>query len=307
MGKSIKHEDGELDIELDPVVVEDPADDEIRVAEQEDRPQVGDPPPAAVPAEDGIEALRANLEREKSARLASEAREREAHARAQSAGREVQDTNLALVTNAIAQVNQDSDMLEANYAQAMTDGDYAAGAKIQRQMAANAAKLQQLENGKTALEAEAARPREEPRITDPVEALAGQLSPRSAQWVRSHPEYATDQRLYQKMLAAHNLAVADGVNTDTDDYFEAIEDTLRIRQRRYEPREESSLSSASEGVRRQSPAAAPVSRGGGMSGTDKPGTIRLSAAQREAADNNQMSYEEYARELVKARASGEIQ
>lgn len=302
------HEDGDLEIELDPVVIEKLAETEVRVAEQEDKPPVGDPPPAAVPAEEGIEALRANLEREKSARLASEAREREANARANNAGKEVQDTNLALVTNAIAQVNQDSDMLEANYAQAMTDGDYAAGAKIQRQMAANAAKLQQLENGKTALEAEAKNPRrEEPRVeSDPVEALAGQLSPRSASWVRSHPEYATDPRLYQKMLAAHNLAVADGVKTDTDDYFEAIEDTLKIRRREPEREEETALSGAADGTRRQSPAAAPVSRGGGMDGQKKPGTVRLSAAEVEIAALNGQTVQEYAANKAALIAEGKL-
>lgn len=290
------HTDDEIEITLDPVVAETSADSEIKVAEQEDKPVIADPPPAAVPAEDGIEALRANLEREKSQRIAAQEDARKANERAQNAGKEVQDTNLALVTNAIAQVNQDSDMLEANYAQAMTDGDYAAGAKIQRQMAANAAKIQQLENGKTALEAEAKNPRrEEPRIADPVEALASQLSPRSAQWVRAHPEYATDPRLYQKMLAAHNLAVADNVRLDSDDYFEAIEDTLKIRQPAHEAtREENALSSAAEGQRRQSPPAAPVSRGGGMDGQKKPGTVRLSAAEVEMAAATGQSVQEYA-------------
>lgn len=296
--------DDDLVIELDAPA----AEPEIKVAEQEDKPVIAaDPPPAAVPAEEGIEALRANLERERSGRLAAEARERDAVNRANNAGKEVQDTNLALVTNAIAQVNQDSDMLETNYAQAMTDGDYAAGAKIQRQMAANAAKLQQLENGKTALEAEAKNPRrEEPRVeSDPVEALAAQLSPRSAQWVRAHPEFATDPRLYQKMLAAHNLAVADGVKTDSDDYFEQIEDTLKIR-RRDEPREESALSEASEGTRRQSPASAPVSRGGGMDGQKKPGTVRLSAAEVEAAGNMGMTVQEYALNKQALIADGKL-
>lgn len=294
-------EDEDIEITLDA-----PTPEEVKVAPQEDAPVITDPPPAAVPAEDGIETLRANLEREKSQRIAAQEDARKANERAQNAGKEVQDTNLALVTNAIAQVNQDSDMLEANYAQAMTDGDFTAAAKMQRKMSENAAKLQQLESGKTALEAEAAKPREEPRIADPVEALAAQLSPRSAQWVRSHPEYATDQRLYQKMLAAHNLAVADGVHTDTDDYFDAIEDALKIRRREPEPERETALSEAAEGVRRQSPASAPVSRGGGMDGQKKPGTVRLSAAEVEMAGQMGQSVEEYAREKQALISEGKL-
>lgn len=306
MAKEPKSNDTIIDSDADiEVTLDAPTPEpEIKVAEQEDKPAIVEPAPV-VAAEEGIETLRANLAAEKSARLAAEGREREAQARANNAGKEVQDTNLALVTNAIAQVNQDSDMLEGNYAQAMTDGDFASAAKIQRQMAANAAKLQQLEAGKIGLEAEAAKPREEPRIADPVEALASQLSPRSAAWVRSHPEYATDQRLYQKMLAAHNLAVADGLRTDSDDYFGSIEDTLKIRAR--EPEIETALSSAAEGTRRQSPAAAPVSRGGGMDGARKPGTVRLSAAEVEMAGQMGMTVSEYAQSKQDLITEGKMQ
>lgn len=300
--------DAEIEIELDPVIVEKPAEPEIKVAEQEDKPVIADPPPAAVPAEEGIEALRANLEREKSARLSAEEDARKARTETANAGKTVQETNLALVTNAIANTNAAIDRMESDYAQALQDGDHAAAAKINRAMSQSMSELSQLESGKTALEAEAKNPRrEEPRVeSDPVEALATQLSPRSAQWVRSHPEYATDQRLYQKMLAAHNLAVADGVKTDTDDYFDAIEDTLKIRRREPEPERETALSEAAEGVRRQSPASAPVSRGGGMDGQKRPGTVRLSAAEVEMAGQMGMTPAEYAANKIALQTEGKL-
>lgn len=299
--------DDEIEIELDPVVAETP-EPEIKVAEQEDKPVIADPPPAAVPAEEGIETLKANLERERQGRLSAEEDARRARTETANAGKTVQETNLALVTNAIANTNAAIDRMESDYAQALQDGDHAAAAKINRAMSQSMSELSQLESGKVALEAEAKNPRrEEPRVeNDPVEALATQLSPRSAQWVRSHPEYATDQRLYQKMLAAHNLAVADGVKTDTDDYFEAIEDTLKIRRREPEPERETALSEAAEGVRRQSPASAPVSRGGGMDGQKRPGTVRLSAAEVEMAQNMGQSVEEYAREKQALISEGKL-
>ena len=73
-----------------------------------------------------------------------------------------------------------------------------------REMAANEAKALQLENGKQSLKE---TPRSAPRPLDPVEAFATQLSPRSAAWVRAHPEYATNPKLTQKMIAAHNMAL----------------------------------------------------------------------------------------------------
>lgn len=297
-------EDTDIEITLDPAV-----EPEIKVAEQEDKPAVIEPP-APVAAEEGIETLKANLrasqdrERdERTARLAAEAR-------ANNAGKEVQDTNLALVTNAIATINQSQDTLEANMAQAATDGDWAAHAKLNRQMQANEAKLAQLENGKTALEAEAKNPRQPERRTsgDPVEDFISgvDITRQSADWLREHPDYVTNPAKNREMIAAHNLLMARGVRVDTPEYFSGVENVLGIVQQREEPREESALSEASEGTRRQSPAAAPVSRGGGMDGQKKPGTVRLSAAEVEMAAQMGQTPAEYAAEKVKLIAEGKM-
>lgn len=300
--------DDEIEIELDPVVAEKPAEGEIKVAEQEDKPVIAsDPPPAAVPAEDGIETLKANLERERQGRLNAEEDARKARTETANAGKTVQETNLALVTNAIANTNAAIDRMESDYAQALQDGDHAAAAKINRAMSQSMSELSQLESGKTALEAEAKNPRrEESRVeNDPVEFIARQLSPKSAQWVRDHPDHATGQK-FNAMVAADQLARARGFAADSDEYFADVEDTLKIRRREPEPERETALSEAAEGVRRQSPASAPVSRGGGMDGQKKPGTVRLSAAEVEMAQNMGQSVEEYAREKQALISEGKL-
>ena len=211
------------------------------------------------PVDDGLEALKRQLEQERQARAEAERRANEAAQTAYQAQAEVQDSNLHLVTNAIETVNQTNAILKGNYRDAMAAGDYDLAAEIQAEMSSNAAKLLQLEQGKQALESAPRTEAPRPYTADPVEALASQLSPRSADWVRRNPQFATDQRLYQKMIAAHNLAVADGIDPDTEDYFASIEETLRIRSRNDDSYEDASSAAAKPVQRRSAPPAAPVS------------------------------------------------
>ena len=137
---------------------------------------------------------------------------------------------------------------------------------------------------------------------DPVEQLASQLSGPSAAWVRAHPEYARTPRLTQKMIAAHNLVTADGIASDTPEYFASVEKVLGIGA----PVEEDALSSASAPAQRRSaPAAAPVSRTGTATGT-RPNIVRLSAEEREMAGMMGMSPEDYARNKVALKREGKL-
>ena len=105
----------------------------------------------------------------------------------------------------------------------------------------------------------------------------------------------------QKMIAAHNLAIADGHRADTDDYFSAVEETLKINRK--VEQNESALSSASEPARRResAPAAAPVSREG-----TRTNVVRLTEAQKEMAAMMKMTPQEYAQNLVALKKEGKI-
>jgi hypothetical protein len=168
-------------------------------------------------------------------------------------------------------------------------------------MTSAAAKLAQLETAKQAM---ANRPKQAapaPVQADPVEAMASQLTPRSAAWVRSHPEYARDNRLRDKMIAAHNLAVADGFVADTDDYFHEVEAALKIAKPQPDEREETVIAGEKALQRRSSPAAAPVSRSGSAPGSN-PRVVRLTPDQIEAAKDSHMTPEEYAKNMLALRA-----
>ena len=160
------------------------------------------------------------------------------------------------------------------------------------EMATAAADLRVLEQGRQTIESQPKPPAPQVYIADPVEEAAQNIaragSPRSADWVRAHPEYVTNQANYQKMVAAHNWATANGATPDSDDYFDRIETMLGIQQQ---------PSGDAQVQRRQAPASAPVSRTGAAPGTN-PRRVTLSAEEREMAAMMKMTDQEYAREKL---------
>lgn len=276
-------DDEELELELAP----------------EDQPEVEEAPQEEEPAY--ITELKRQLEAEKAARIKAEQQAHQANRETHKARSEVEDTNLQLVINAIDTVNRDIELLSQAHTYALQSGDFDRATKIQREMSANEAKLLQLNNGKEAMENAPRQPEPQMAPADPVEDFAGRLSPRSADWVRKHPEFVRDPRLNAKMIAAHNLAVADGIPTDTDEYFAAIEETLKVT-----PKNDTDDQYAAKVVRRRdaAPAAAPANRGGQSASSN---VVRLTAQEREMAEMMGMKPEDYAKHKVALKKEGKMQ
>jgi hypothetical protein len=259
--------------------------------------------------EQGIAELKAKLEREQIARAEAEQRARQHELASHRAQHEVQDGNLMIIKSAITTVKQNTDSLKAAYSASMAAGDFDRAANIQEAMAANSAKLLQLENGRSALEQQLANPVQPmPRQMDPVEQVASQLSPRSAAWVRNHPECVNDQKLYAKMVGAHNFAVADGYVPDSDAYFDFIERSLGYRSapqqnESVEAAENPQSTAASVRQQRTSAPAAPTSRTA-SSNNGRPNVVKLTASEREMAEMMKMTPEEYAKNKVLAQKEG---
>jgi hypothetical protein len=234
--------------------------------------------------------LKKQLEDEKRARMEAETRAREASKQAFVAKNETEDTQLHLIKSAIDTVKRNNESLRSAYAQAMGGGEYEKASAIQEDIAANAYRLQELDKGRDAMEN---RPKQ-PVDINPVEALASQLTPRSAEWVRKHPNCVTDARLYQKMIAAHNMAMADGHTADTDGYFETVEDLMGLRKRAPVDHDvENPMSEAAAPVaprRSITPPAAPPTR---ISGSTSSRAVRLTPAEAEAAEFSGLTHEEY--------------
>lgn len=262
----------------------------------------------AIEPEEGINDLKQKLENERQMRIQAEYRAQEATQRHYEARNEVEDTNLQLVRSAIDMVKGENKALKDKYSEALTVGDHALAAEIQEAMSLNAARLMELNRGKEYLENKPKEP--PPRAappSDPVEALASQLSPRSAAWVRAHPQCATDPRMYSKMLHAHQIAKEDGIVPDTDEYFEAIEHSMRLRpvQKRIEEAEDPTEYAAKAVKTRTAPPAAPVSRSGSTPNT-RPNVVRLSREEADTARDLGMTPEEYARNKALLQKEGRM-
>ena len=257
-----------------------------------------------VAPEEGIEELKQRLKDETDRRLAAEARERKVTEDLGAARGDVQQTNQQIVESAIDKLEAEREMLKARYRDARAAGDIDAEDDIQDQRSDNAAKLNQLKLGLEAMKAQPQQPAVA-RTGDPVEDLARGMETAghqaSAEWIRKHPEFARDQRKYAAMIGAHNVAV-NGKNLppNSAEYFADIEKTLGIDPAtRHEPRSDAApnghdvTSSAAKAVQERGadtpPPAAPPSRG--QSGN----SVRLTAAEKEAAQISGISEEEYAR------------
>jgi hypothetical protein len=263
---------------------------------------------AAKPAGDidsALADLKARLEQAEREKAAFAARERDAEARAQASAAEMHRANLGLIENAVAMRKSALENAKARLVEAKRAQDYESEADIQDEMLRFHAELSQLEAARA--QYEKSPPRVQPQLrpqgsSDPVEQMASQMeqtgSTRSAQWIRSHPEYAKDNRLMQKMLAAHNLAVADDLVPDTDAYFAAVESTLGIRKAPTAP---------PPTPRAAPPPAAPTAASAPAgSGKSNPNRITLTRAEVEIAKELDMTPQEYARNKMVLQKEGKL-
>lgn len=275
------------------------ADEEIKGTE-DDRP--------IKEVEEGVEELRAKLKAEEERRLAAEARERKLQVDLRERDGDVRQTNQQIVESAIDKLNTTRDMIKQKYRDARAAGDVDAEIEANDELADVAAKLNQLELGLKAMKEQPPAPAAAAKTGDPVEDLARSMdangASKSAAWVRKHPEFARDPKKYAAMIAAHNLAVNQhDLTEETPEYFAKVEEVLGINAAtRHEPHADDppanghdQTSSASKAVRERTadtpPPAAPPSNGTGRN------AVRLTAAQREAAQISGISEEEYARNL----------
>jgi len=292
-----------------------PEDVEVVVADGADAAPAA---AAVVTPDEGIAKLQRELAAERAAR---ETAERRANAAAQSeaaARGETQESQIAQVATALDVVARNAETLEANYAQLAAAGEWAEAAKVQTQMARNESHRVQLEQGKAALEA-APKPKAavaDVRPADPVEAIAVQLTPRSAAWVRAHPEFAADPKKYAQMVAAHNLTISRDFKPDSDEYFAEVEKVLGVDGRAAAKPSDAAGAGAggdepladaakATGGRGASAPAAPVTRSGTGTGS-RPTVVRLSQAEREAAKASGLTDEEYARNKADLQKQGRL-
>jgi len=221
--------------EDDEIIVSLPADtSETKVVKAGDDTKK---PPAS--ADDAVADLKSQFAAMTGRVATAEATARTATQHAQAATQrveqmqgEVVSSQLDTVLTGISAAETEANAAEAALAIAIEAGDAAAQARANRAIATATSRLQRLTEAKEELEETVKTTAKKPPLqqhtprqppSDPVDAFTQGMSSRSAAWVRAHPECVTDRKLNARMLAAHNLALADDIAVDSDEYFERIE------------------------------------------------------------------------------------
>ena len=286
-------EEDQIQLELDP------QEDEIQIVEAPEEPKIEEKPQLSV--EDGINELKFKLEEERKARESAERRAKEAMEQASLYKNDAADSNMKMIDTAIDTIKRNQEILKQNLRDAVAMGDADAQADILMSIQKTQSDHEKLMYGKQQYEATVkAAP------ADPVEAMASNLTPRSAEWVRAHPEYARDQVLTRRMVRAHEDALDEGIRPDTDEYFDYVETRLKVRQAPVQ--QEAALSEAStstSGRRAAAPPAAPVSRSGTGTGS-RPNVVTLTRAEQEAARDMGMTPKEYAENKMALVRAGKL-
>lgn len=250
---------------------------------------------------EGIAELQAKLDEERRLRIAAETR-------AAGAGRSAEETqrnsHLLTINGAIEVLDTQMREHKAAYSAAMASGDFDQAADIQAKMGRNSAERLNLEGGKFAIENQQPSRPAATTSTDPVEAMASGLTPKSAQWVRAHPEFARDPDKTNLMIAAHYKALANKLPNESPEYYAFVEKELGIGHSDARPAAtagtdvsvEPALSAAATTTQRRDtqPSAAPASRGTGSTRR-----VTLSKQEVEAARISGISNEEYARNKMR--------
>ncbi len=259
---------------------------------------------AAKPAEpelEGIETLKRQIETEKTARLAAETARRESEAKVAELSATSHAASVDMLNTAIENSGIASSQAKADYQKALEAGDYAKAAEAQERLADVRANLLRLQERKAEVETRGPAPQQrQVNTSDPVELAVRGMSRPSADWVRAHPEFIRDAALTQKMVRADARAFGEGVNRDTPEYFERVEQILGLREapKAPEAKQEAQRVSVGAPVSRDTPSLA--------TGQPKATTIRLSAEERATARDMGMTDREYAIEKAAAIREGQI-
>ena len=210
--------------------------------------------------------------------------------------KEAQSSQYDAISSALAAATAEAEKAQQDIENAIANGDARMQADAYRRLARAETNILRLEDGKTAIEAQAkaapVQQQQQPQI-DPFEARIAQLPDMAKRWLRNHPDYLNDTRKNAKIQSLHWDVVDEGHEPFSTAYFESLEDHLGLRG-------EQSVNQQQQPAQRSNIVSAPVSRevptGGGNRSTSK---ITLTAMQKEAAKMSGISETDYAKQLIK--------
>lgn len=254
----------ELEIKIIPdedANVEQAVKTEERVEAKKAEAEVEKKDPAVADLASQFEALK---ESEAAAQRRAEKAEQEAsrhRTEADTARKQVASSQLDTVVTALNAAKADAEAAKKDLRVAREAGDIEAEVEASDRLAMARADERRLDEAKSDLEHRAKHPpKREQQQLDPVEAFAQGRTPKTAAWIRAHPEYAQSEKGIRKMIAADAVAQAEDLIPDTPEYFAKVEEYLGITKK---------VAPIEAPQKRQSAPVAPgsaVSNGGGGSG-----------------------------------------
>lgn len=168
-----------------------------------------------------IENSKQELERE---RLRAEAAERQSQEYSQKLSAESTERVRAQgdsIESRIAAKQAEADRLKREIKEAHENGKFDEYAELVADYGIAKQDIKGYENYKSQLAAQ-----EEARTQAIQNDPLAKYSPKERKWINEHPEFLSDPRFQAKVTNAHYEALADGVKTNTDEYFDYINDVI---------------------------------------------------------------------------------
>lgn len=309
----VEGEDGSVEVKVDGVAKDDDA-----------APAAGQKEAAVNDAD--LDDLRKQLEAEKRARQSTEQRlstaERE-RTEVQRTAKTAVEGQLQAQSDSIESMLKaaasDADRLESELVAANEAGRFKDAAALSRKLTSKQVEVENLTAAKDQIgrHIEKVKAAPDPAQVSAEEKALAPYSEASKAWIRQHPEFLSDQKFYNKVMAANYDAVAEGHAIDSAEYFDFIERRVGLKsdagvvKNGADKRDDPPPSSGQERTRVNT--GAPPSRSSNMNGNDRSSrAIRLSREEAEVALltypklTKEEAYRLHAIEIQRAVDRGEI-
>lgn len=221
------------------------------------------------------------------------------------------ESRLDHITSSLAAAQAEASAAQRDIEQASELSDHKGLAQAYDRLTDAKVAVANLNSGKIELEEQIKLTAEQKQNPEPIDELDKfNLPPLAKDWLRAHPDYLRNNRKNALIQNLHYEVVDEGNEPYSQDYFERLEQLLGMREKpvnmeTVEPEDEYT---APEPRKRSSMVSAPVSREAPSSANgDRPGQIRLSLAQKEAAKIAGITEAEYAKQIIelkKQKANG---
>lgn len=187
------------------------------------------------------------------------------------------------VHNGITAAKSEAERLTAEAARAFEEGRWSDGAALSRDAAAAQVKVDGYEQRKRMI----AEARE--KVKNAPQQQESAVSQRTQQWIDAHPRFTTDELYNGWAIAAHREALRKNIAPDSDQYFDYVNKRLEDFDNEMNGVTKTAPTPAPTPAPRSNAAtvAAPATRRApnGSNAPQRPGTIRLTAEQRDAANS----------------------